>query len=163
MCRRNKALVKELSTPPPGAKDLYFATEFSQPTWGQFKSCLWKTWWTYWRSPDYNLVRFFFTLAAALMVGTIFWRVGTNRYSSVSFLCEIPKKSHCMCSFILINFIFIFPPCFLQLAISFLALELPYQILKPLLLKYYIIILMLTSAFSVSAMHSVCHINYFRS
>ncbi|XP_030972075.1 ABC transporter G family member 29-like [Quercus lobata] len=77
--QRNKALVKELSTPPPGAKDLYFATEFSQPTWGQFKSCLWKTWWTYWRSPDYNLVRFFFTLAAALMVGTIFWKVGTKR------------------------------------------------------------------------------------
>ena len=84
MCRRNKALVKELSTPPPGAEDLYFATQFSQSTWGQFKSCLWKTWWTYWRSPDYNLVRFSFTLAAALMVGTIFWKVGTKR-SSVSF------------------------------------------------------------------------------
>ncbi|KAF3943211.1 hypothetical protein CMV_030208 [Castanea mollissima] len=80
--QRNKALVKELSTPPPGAKDLYFATEFSQSTWGQFKSCLWKTWWTYWRSPDYNLVRFFFTLAAALMVGTIFWKVGTKRDSA---------------------------------------------------------------------------------
>lgn len=77
--QRNKALVKELSTPPAGAKDLYFATEFSQSSWGQFKSCLWKQWWTYWRSPDYNLVRFFFTLAAALLVGTIFWRVGTKR------------------------------------------------------------------------------------
>ncbi|KAK7841184.1 abc transporter g family member 29 [Quercus suber] len=77
--QRNKALVKELSTPPPRAKDLYFATQFSQSTWGQFKSCLWKTWWTYWRSPDYNLVRFSFTLAAALMVGTIFWKVGNKR------------------------------------------------------------------------------------
>ncbi|CAN0858781.1 ABC transporter G family member 29 [Linum grandiflorum] len=82
LCQRNKTLVKELSTPPPGSKDVYFATKFSQSTWGQFKSCLWKQWWTYWRSPDYNLVRFFFTLAAALMVGTIFWKVGTKRDNS---------------------------------------------------------------------------------
>ncbi|CAH9075903.1 unnamed protein product [Cuscuta europaea] len=74
--QRNKELVKELSTPPPGAKDLYFATQYSQSTWGQFKSCIWKQWWTYWRSPDYNLVRYFFTLVAALMIGTIFWDIG---------------------------------------------------------------------------------------
>ncbi|RVW28536.1 ABC transporter G family member 42 [Vitis vinifera] len=77
--QRNKALVKELSTPPPGAKDLYFLTQYSQSIWGQFKSCIWKQWWSYWRSPDYNLVRFSFTLAAALLVGTIFWKVGTKR------------------------------------------------------------------------------------
>ncbi|KAJ0755524.1 putative ABC-type xenobiotic transporter [Helianthus annuus] len=79
---RNKGLVKELSTPPPGAKDLYFPTQYSQSTWAQFKSCLWKQWWSYWRSPDYNLVRYFFTLACALMVGTIFWKVGQKRESS---------------------------------------------------------------------------------
>ncbi|KAL2940233.1 ABC transporter G family member 42 [Bienertia sinuspersici] len=64
--------------PPPGAKDLYFPTQFAQSTWGQFKSCLWKQWMTYWRSPSYNLVRYFFTLAAALIVGAIFWKVGTD-------------------------------------------------------------------------------------
>ncbi|KAG6669262.1 hypothetical protein I3843_01G223600 [Carya illinoinensis] len=80
--KRNKSLVKELSTPRPGAKDLYFSTKYSQSIWGQFKSCFWKQWWTYWRSPDYNLVRFFFTLASALMVGTIFWKVGTKRESA---------------------------------------------------------------------------------
>ncbi|KAL1298231.1 hypothetical protein HN51_042620 [Arachis hypogaea] len=80
--QRNKALVNELSTPPPGANDLYFPTQYSQSTWGQFTSCIWKQWITYWRSPDYNLVRFFFTLVTALMVGTIFWRVGTKRNSS---------------------------------------------------------------------------------
>ncbi|GMN37140.1 hypothetical protein TIFTF001_006570 [Ficus carica] len=78
-----KSLVKELSTPPPGAKDLYFPTQYSQSTWGQFKSCLWKQWWTYWRSPDYNLVRYIFTLACALMLGTIFWKVGTKSNSTV--------------------------------------------------------------------------------
>ncbi|XP_022962387.1 ABC transporter G family member 35-like [Cucurbita moschata] len=76
--QRNKALVKELSTPPPGSVDLYFATQYSQTMWGQFKSCLWKQSWTYWRSPDYNLVRFFFTLAASLMLGTIFWKVSSK-------------------------------------------------------------------------------------
>ncbi|XP_042501406.1 ABC transporter G family member 42-like [Macadamia integrifolia] len=80
--QRNKALVKDLSTPAPGAKDLYFPTMYSQSTWEQFKSCLWKQWWTYWRSPDYNLVRFIFTLACALMIGTIFWKVGSKRESS---------------------------------------------------------------------------------
>lgn len=79
-CRRNKALVNELGSPPPGAKDLYFPTQYSQSSWGQFKSCLWKQWWTYWRSPDYNLVRYFFTLATAFMLGTIFWKVGDKRY-----------------------------------------------------------------------------------
>lgn len=78
--RRNNTLVKDLSTPTPGAKDLYFQTRYSQPAWGQFKSCLWKQWWTHWRSPDYNLVRYLFTLACALMVGTIFWRVGTKTF-----------------------------------------------------------------------------------
>ncbi|CAK9313159.1 unnamed protein product [Citrullus colocynthis] len=76
--QRNKALVKELSTPPPGSVDLYFATQYSQSMRGQFKSCLWKQSLTYWRSPDYNLVRFLFTLTAALMVGTIFWKVGSK-------------------------------------------------------------------------------------
>lgn len=89
LLQRNKALVEELSRPAPGAKDLYFHTQYSQPTWGQFKSCLWKQWWTYWRSPDYNLVRYFFTLACALLVGTIFWRVGTKKSSDSDLLTVI--------------------------------------------------------------------------
>ncbi|KAE8705164.1 Pleiotropic drug resistance protein 12 [Hibiscus syriacus] len=80
--QRNKTLVNELSTPPLGAKDLYFATQYSQNSWGQFKSCFWKQWLTYWRSPDYNLVRYCFTLIAALLVGSIFWQVGTQKSSS---------------------------------------------------------------------------------
>ncbi|XP_024969108.1 ABC transporter G family member 35-like isoform X3 [Cynara cardunculus var. scolymus] len=80
--QRNKALVAELSTPPSGATDLHFGTRYSQSSWGQFKSCIWKMWWGYWRNPDYNLVRNFFTLAAALMVGTVFWKIGEKRGSS---------------------------------------------------------------------------------
>ncbi|EPS63114.1 hypothetical protein M569_11672, partial [Genlisea aurea] len=87
--RRNKALVRELSEPAPGAKDLYFDTQYAQSTWGQLKHCIWKQWWTYWRSPEYNLVRYFFTLSCALLVGTIFWRFGTKKSSDADILTII--------------------------------------------------------------------------
>ncbi|CAA0842185.1 ABC transporter G family member 29 [Striga hermonthica] len=88
--QQNKASVKELSKPPtPDSKDLSFDTQYSQSTWGQFKSCLWKQWWTYWRSPDYNLVRYIFTLASALLLGTIFWKVGENRNTDTDLLTII--------------------------------------------------------------------------
>ncbi|KAJ7565358.1 hypothetical protein O6H91_02G066900 [Diphasiastrum complanatum] len=77
--QRNKALVKELSVPAPGAKRLHFATEYSQKSLGQFICCLWKQNLTYWRSPDYNCVRIFFTLVTALVFGTIFWKSGPKR------------------------------------------------------------------------------------
>ncbi|CAL0332406.1 unnamed protein product [Lupinus luteus] len=82
LAQRNRALVNELSVPPPGAKDLYFPSQFSQSIMGQFKSCLWKQYLTYWRCPDYNLVRYFFTLLVALVVGSVFWKVGKKRDSS---------------------------------------------------------------------------------
>uniref|UniRef100_A0A0C9RVB8 TSA: Wollemia nobilis Ref_Wollemi_Transcript_11180_4931 transcribed RNA sequence n=1 Tax=Wollemia nobilis TaxID=56998 RepID=A0A0C9RVB8_9CONI len=84
--KRNKALVKELKTPPPQAKDLYFPSQYSESFLGQFKSCLWKQWWTYWRSPDYNCVRYSFTLVCALLFGTIFWNVGNKRDSNTELL-----------------------------------------------------------------------------
>ncbi|PWA46848.1 plant PDR ABC transporter associated [Artemisia annua] len=80
--QRNKALVKELSVPPAGAVDIHFETQYAQSAWGQFTSCLWKFWWAYWRNPDYNLVRFTFTLLCALMVGSIFWKIGKDKDSS---------------------------------------------------------------------------------
>ncbi|GKC54080.1 ABC transporter G family member 35-like protein, partial [Tanacetum coccineum] len=80
--QRNKALVKELSVPPPGVADLTFQTQYAQSVWGQFTSCLWKFWWAYWRNPDYNLVRFVFTLVCAVVVGTIFWKIGNNKSNS---------------------------------------------------------------------------------
>jgi len=80
--QRNCSLVKELSMPPSGAKELFFTTHYSQSMWGQFKSCLQKQWISYWRTPEYNLVRFCFTLVTALLIGTIFWKVGNKRDSS---------------------------------------------------------------------------------
>ncbi|KAI5651239.1 hypothetical protein M9H77_37244 [Catharanthus roseus] len=87
--QENKALLEEMRTTPPEEKDLYFPTTYAQNTWGQFKSCLWKQWIAYWRSPEYNLGRFFFSLVTALMVGTIFWKIGSKRDSNEDLLTII--------------------------------------------------------------------------
>ncbi|KAI5072441.1 hypothetical protein GOP47_0012547 [Adiantum capillus-veneris] len=78
LAQRNKELVKELSIPAAATRDLFFPMQYCQPLWGQFRSILWKQHLTYWRSPDYNLVRFTFTFISALMFGTIFWQLGTK-------------------------------------------------------------------------------------
>jgi len=76
---RNKALVHELSQALPGTQDLSFPTQFARSFAGQLSSCLWKQNLTYWRSPDYNLVRFVFTLITSVVFGTIFWQIGVKR------------------------------------------------------------------------------------
>ncbi|XP_010249930.1 PREDICTED: pleiotropic drug resistance protein 1-like [Nelumbo nucifera] len=77
--RRNKSLIQELSTPPPGSKDLYFPTKYSQSFFTQCMACLWKQHWSYWRNPPYIAVRFIFTTFIALLFGTIFWDLGSKR------------------------------------------------------------------------------------
>ncbi|XP_038984626.1 ABC transporter G family member 36-like [Phoenix dactylifera] len=76
--QRNKALIKELSIPPPGSSDLHFPTQYSRPFLTQCLACLWKQRLSYWRNPPYTAVRFFFTTMIALMFGTIFWDLGTK-------------------------------------------------------------------------------------
>ncbi|CAN4128178.1 unnamed protein product [Withania somnifera] len=79
MYRRNKALMKELSVPVPGSKDLYFQTKYSQSFFTQCMACFWKQHWSYWRNPSYTAVRLMFTFFIALMFGTIFWDLGSKR------------------------------------------------------------------------------------
>jgi hypothetical protein len=78
--RHNKELVKELSEPVPGSMDLSFPSEYSQPFFQQLKCTLWKQHLTYWRSPDYNLVRVVFTVLTALVFGSLFWKDGSKRW-----------------------------------------------------------------------------------
>lgn len=78
LLRQNNELIKELSTPAPDAKDLYFPAAYAQCAWKQFTTCLWKQFWAYWRSPGYNLGRLFFSFLTALLVGTICWQQGTK-------------------------------------------------------------------------------------
>ncbi|RDX73571.1 ABC transporter G family member 39, partial [Mucuna pruriens] len=71
--RRNQELIEELSTPSQDSKDLYFPTKYSQSFFVQFKANFWKQYWSYWRYPPYNAVRFFMTIVVGLMFGVIFW------------------------------------------------------------------------------------------
>ncbi|KAK8595741.1 hypothetical protein V6N12_064251 [Hibiscus sabdariffa] len=78
--RSNKALVKDLSNPAPGSKDLYFQTRYSQSMFTQCIACLWKQYWSYWRNPPYTDGReIFFTTFIALLFGAIFWDLGSKR------------------------------------------------------------------------------------
>ncbi|KAG0561906.1 hypothetical protein KC19_9G102300 [Ceratodon purpureus] len=79
MYQKNKDVIRSLSEPKPGTKALKFPTQYSQSSKEQFCACLWKQNLTYWRSPYYNAVRFFFTLIIALMFGSIFWKRGNKR------------------------------------------------------------------------------------
>ncbi|KAG2721209.1 hypothetical protein I3843_02G058000 [Carya illinoinensis] len=69
-------LVQQLSEPQPGSSDLQFPSRFPQSGWVQFIACLWKQHLSYWRSPEYNLARFVFVIAAALVFGAVFWQKG---------------------------------------------------------------------------------------
>ncbi|CAK9322840.1 unnamed protein product, partial [Citrullus colocynthis] len=72
----NKDLVKQLSSPPPGSRDLHFSNVFSQSFVGQLKACFWKQNMSYWRSPSYNLLRFVRTVVASFIFGILFWKQG---------------------------------------------------------------------------------------
>ncbi|XP_057720867.1 pleiotropic drug resistance protein 1-like [Arachis stenosperma] len=76
--RRNKELIKELSTPAPGSKDLYFPTQFSRSFFTQCLACLWKQHWSYWRNPLYTAIRFLYSTAVALVLGSMFWNLGST-------------------------------------------------------------------------------------
>uniref|UniRef100_F6I5W7 ABC transporter domain-containing protein n=1 Tax=Vitis vinifera TaxID=29760 RepID=F6I5W7_VITVI len=74
--QRNQELIKELSTPSPGSKNLYFPTKYSQSFFTQCKACFWKQHWSYWRNPPYNAIRFFLTIIIGVLFGVIFWNKG---------------------------------------------------------------------------------------
>ncbi|XP_062167430.1 ABC transporter G family member 39 isoform X2 [Alnus glutinosa] len=74
--QRNQELIKALSSPAPGSKNLYFPTKYSQPFHVQCKACFWKQHWSYWRNPQYNANRFFMTIVVGTLFGLIFWNKG---------------------------------------------------------------------------------------
>ncbi|GMI89506.1 ATP-binding cassette G38, pleiotropic drug resistance 10 [Hibiscus trionum] len=77
--RKNKALISELSIPPPGSQDLYFPTKYAQSYFTQFKACLWKQHKSYWRNIPYNAVRLYFCATVSIMFGVLFWNLGSKR------------------------------------------------------------------------------------
>ncbi|KFK23406.1 hypothetical protein AALP_AAs61696U000200 [Arabis alpina] len=80
--REVEANIKQLSVPPEGSEPIKFSSRYSQNQMSQFLRCLWKQNLVYWRSPQYNLVRLLFTSVAAIILGTVFWDVGSKRTST---------------------------------------------------------------------------------
>ncbi|KAK0583709.1 hypothetical protein LWI29_001829 [Acer saccharum] len=74
--QRNQELIKELSSPALGSKDLYFPTKYSQSFLTQCNACFWKQQRSYWRHSKYNAVRFVMTTCIAILFGFIFWNMG---------------------------------------------------------------------------------------
>ncbi|XP_074295026.1 ABC transporter G family member 31-like [Silene latifolia] len=78
-----EASVKQMSTPPLGSEPIRFDTAFSQDSISQFQLCLKKQLLVYWRSPQYNAVRFFISSLCGLIIGSMFWDIGSKRDSSI--------------------------------------------------------------------------------
>ncbi|CAA7405383.1 unnamed protein product [Spirodela intermedia] len=74
--QKNQQMIEELSTPAPGSQDLYFPTKCAQSFVTQCAACFWKQYWSYWKNPSYNAVRFFTTVVMGLLFGTLFWNKG---------------------------------------------------------------------------------------
>ncbi|XP_062030524.1 pleiotropic drug resistance protein 1-like isoform X1 [Rosa rugosa] len=87
--RTNKALIKELSTPAPNSKDLYFPTKYSQSFFTQCLACLWKQSVSYWRNPQYTAVRLLFTAMMAGLLGSFFWDLGSKRQKQIDLFCAM--------------------------------------------------------------------------
>ncbi|WCJ41765.1 ABC transporter G family member 34 [Euphorbia peplus] len=74
--QRTQELIKELSTPSPGSKDLHFPTKYSQSFTTQCIACFWKQYWSYWRNTQFNLIRFAMTICVGVIFGVIYWDKG---------------------------------------------------------------------------------------
>ncbi|KAF5767760.1 putative sulfate-transporting ATPase [Helianthus annuus] len=74
--QENQQVIREVSTPSNGSKDLFFHTEYAQPFLVQCKACLWKQHWSYWRNPQYNVTRFVTTIVIAAIFGAVFFNKG---------------------------------------------------------------------------------------
>ncbi|XP_063937326.1 pleiotropic drug resistance protein 1-like isoform X1 [Daucus carota subsp. sativus] len=99
LCRRNKALIKELSSPRPGSSDISFPTQYSQSFFVQCWACLWKQRSSYWRNTSYTAVRFIFTIAISLIFGTMFWDLG-NKINSRQDLFNAMGSMYSACLFL---------------------------------------------------------------
>lgn len=77
--RRNQALIRELSTPPPDLQELHFPSKYSQSFFTQCQACVWKQYKSYWRNTAYSAVRLLYAAGVSIMSGILFWGVGNKR------------------------------------------------------------------------------------
>ncbi len=109
-CRENEELIAKLSVPREGSRDLYFKHAYPQSQLRQLGLLLQKDLITYWRSPNYNAVRFVFTVILALIIGAIYWGLGSRRLppslGSYDIVCNLTFTAYMgsgnrMCSLLL--------------------------------------------------------------
>ncbi|KAK4754744.1 hypothetical protein SAY87_008501 [Trapa incisa] len=81
--RKNEAMIEQLSTPSSTSPELHFPVKCFI---SQFKACLWKQHKSYWRNTSYNFTRFAFTAILALMLGVLYWDLGSRRRSKSDIL-----------------------------------------------------------------------------
>ncbi|KAL9235362.1 hypothetical protein vseg_010125 [Gypsophila vaccaria] len=97
--REVEASIQQMSTPPPGSEPLHFDTTFSQDIISQFKICLKKQALVYWRTPQYNAVRFYYATVCGLILGSMFWDIGSKRDSVIG-LVSIMGALFATCMFL---------------------------------------------------------------
>ncbi|PIN15399.1 Transporter, ABC superfamily (Breast cancer resistance protein) [Handroanthus impetiginosus] len=100
--KSNEEIVRKLSIPSSGSKDLHFSTRYAKSGWGQFKSCLWKQHLSYWRSPSYNLKRSMHMLLTSCLFGFLFWGQGNKIHNQQSLLILL-GSAYCSIIFCGIN------------------------------------------------------------
>ncbi|KAG6763090.1 hypothetical protein POTOM_033622 [Populus tomentosa] len=78
--QKNQELVKKLSTPRPGSKDLSFPSQYSQSFITQCTACFWKQHKSYWRNSEFNYTRFVVAIITGILFGVVFWNRGDRIY-----------------------------------------------------------------------------------
>ncbi|KAF9676253.1 hypothetical protein SADUNF_Sadunf09G0119300 [Salix dunnii] len=78
--RKNQELVKKLSTPRPGSKDLSFPSQYPQSFITQCTACFWKQHKSYWRNSEFNYTRFVVAIIIGILFGLVFWSKGDRIY-----------------------------------------------------------------------------------
>ncbi|EIE18194.1 putative pleiotropic drug resistance protein 3 [Coccomyxa subellipsoidea C-169] len=78
VARSNDELVTQLQVPAPDSQPLRFDKRYPRSFLEQFLIIIRKNFTLYWRLPDYNAVRLFFTCIFSLLIGSIYWRKGNK-------------------------------------------------------------------------------------
>lgn len=73
--------MQKLKKPPKDSKPLQFKSRYSRGLVDQFRLLLQRNSREYWRNPDYNTVRIYFTCLFGLVLGAVYWRIGKQRYA----------------------------------------------------------------------------------
>ena len=75
-----RKLIDKCKQPPEGSSPLHFDSKYSCGWTTQLSLLLHRNALEYWRMPEYNTMRILFTCMFGFTLGSIYWRIGTERY-----------------------------------------------------------------------------------